>query len=303
MVRASEASPAEAAVGPTVDVPAQGSGAPLNRSRLSRLREMFGTSRRAKPPFRWHIVYLSTFVIVLSTIAAIFSIRAHSKSTAMRPQLQGVARSAPASPSSSGPATAQENPFDRLSDSLDRAGVPRVVEQAVLTNTARVIASSGKLPEYRKGLPDATNREARLACGGDPVPESGRNLAEPVTGGHGVLSIDNGTANDAVVAVISNSRSVIRRFYVRAHSVATARSIPIGTYRLRFAFGNDFSLATHRFCSLLGAQEFDHRFVFDEAPEPGAVEYTIERITLHRVANGNAPAHRISPELVFGDSI
>lgn len=141
------------------------------------------------------------------------------------------------------------------------------------------------------------------ACEPDgAVPASSTELTRGVRDGRGVLAVDNGTGADAVVVIVGPMGRVFRRFFVRAGSVGEAHAVPIGAYYVRFVFGSGYSRASGRFCTISGAEEFNEPFTFEENRTSDSVEYVVQRITLHKVSNGNAPSHSIAPDLVFSDA-
>jgi hypothetical protein len=123
-------------------------------------------------------------------------------------------------------------------------------------------------------------------------PTNGEELTHGTLGGDNVVTIDNGTSNDAVVALVAGGRTQ-RRFYVRAGRVASAFSVPSGAYRVRFALGTGFVRAPPAFCRDAHGFEFDQVEALDQAEL---------KLTLHRVIGGNARTHSIEPAVVLADS-
>jgi hypothetical protein len=136
----------------------------------------------------------------------------------------------------------------------------------------------------------------------DPRPENAEELLSRDRGGHSLVTVDNGTSFDAVVALVAEAGRSVRRFYVRSGAIASALAIPVGEYRIRFALGTGLSDDGKGFCAGAYASEFDRTAVIMEYPTDQGIHYTEERLTLHKVLNGNVASHRIAAALVFRDS-
>ena len=146
--------------------------------------------------------------------------------------------------------------------------------------------------------------ETKPTCVSDPlVPANGKELMRGGRGGHGVLTIDNGSGYDAIVALYDQKdQRIVRRLYVRSSNVGRATSILPGNYSIRFAFGNAYSANRGRFCSFSGASEFDRPVEYVEYETEDGLRYKEARIGLLKVENGNARTHGIDADLVFGDA-
>jgi hypothetical protein len=170
-------------------------------------------------------------------------------------------------------------------------------------------------PDTPNPQPAAEDPVAALASLGDsatPSDSSCTGLAtRPATnddlvggelGGYSSISIANGTRADAVVALVNKSRQeLIRQIFVRRGETGQLRSLPAGSYSLRFALGEGY-LSDGGFCSLFSASEFDRPILLREIHDDEGIRYSADEITLHGVVNGNARAHSIDPALVFGQA-
>jgi hypothetical protein len=116
-------------------------------------------------------------------------------------------------------------------------------------------------------------------------------------GGHGTLTITNGTSNGAIVKLVSSrsNRSVFTVF-VAPNSNYTIQNVPNGTYRLAYATGRRFNPFTDTFERLYGISVFDQSLTYDTQNryESGGVYtyYHQFEVTLQPVVGGNA---RTSP--------
>ena len=116
-------------------------------------------------------------------------------------------------------------------------------------------------------------------------------------GGHGTLTITNGTANGAIVKFVStvSNRSVFTVF-VAPNSNYTIRNIPNHTYRLAYATGRRFNPLTDTFTRLYGISVFDQLLTYDtqnKHESDGVYTYYHRfEVTLQPVVGGNA---RTSP--------
>jgi hypothetical protein len=145
-----------------------------------------------------------------------------------------------------------------------------------------------------------TDWRQRMCSAEVDAPVTGEQFTADNRTGHGVLTIDNGTGTDAVVALYDSTlQRTVRRFYVRAGDKAEIGGISPGTYSIRFAFGNGYSRSALRFCNIVGASEFDRPVDFTETRDDQGIRYSEKRLTLHKVAHGNARTHVIDASLVF----
>lgn len=124
-------------------------------------------------------------------------------------------------------------------------------------------------------------------------PTSGRELGGRHRGGHGRITIANGTANDAVAVLSAVSDGRPRRaIFIRSGEDGLITSIPVGTYRLQFQFG-ELWLVSRRFCTISGTSEFAEAFNFTENAVDGSIEYQTFSVSLHATPSGNASTRRL----------
>jgi hypothetical protein len=138
-----------------------------------------------------------------------------------------------------------------------------------------------------------TSRPASTATG--VTLPNGQQIQPPTrTGGRSYLDVVNGTPRDAVVKLVDGRTNAVVRFvFVSANNRTRLGSIEPGTYRVRFATGQDWDSAAQRFRRDAAFTEFRDPFDFTETPTAGGVRYTTGEITLNPVRGGNAPSNTI----------
>ena len=136
----------------------------------------------------------------------------------------------------------------------------------------------------------ASAASAACATSRPPRPHSGTILYEGISGGQGRLTIENGTSQDGVVAlVLGRSRAI--SVYVRDKSKTTVHNVKDGTYTVYFTTGSRFSACQGRFTRDAAYYRFDNHLRFVTT----AQNYSVWTVTLQPVYNGNAPASQINP--------
>ncbi|MGB9005731.1 MAG: hypothetical protein WCB96_08415 [Candidatus Aminicenantales bacterium] len=147
---------------------------------------------------------------------------------------------------------------------------------------------------YAKERPLQLPQQPDCPMGAFLRPISGEELGGHWRGGLGSLRITNGTDKDAVAVLIDDNLGYPRRaIYIRKRESGIMTSIPIGTYRLRFQFGN-YWLADRRFCKLFGTSEFYESFRFEERELNNGTEYSTWEVSLHPVPEGTAKTYQIA---------
>jgi hypothetical protein len=117
------------------------------------------------------------------------------------------------------------------------------------------------------------------------------------TTGRGSLEVSNLTDTDAYVKLVDPSvRTLVASFYVKAGSNFTLEGIPDGTYELLFVTGEGGNPTTGSFSGSKSFLKFDSPLGFITTEVSGGIEYSIHRVTLHGVANGNAKTNRIDEQ-------
>ena len=113
-------------------------------------------------------------------------------------------------------------------------------------------------------------------------------------GGRSYLDVINGSSRDAVVKLVDIGGGAVLRFvYVKANDRVRLDGIEPGTYRVRFATGQDWDTTARRFRREPGFTEFRDPFDFRETRTAEGIRYTTGEITLNGVRGGNAPSNTI----------
>jgi hypothetical protein len=119
---------------------------------------------------------------------------------------------------------------------------------------------------------------------------NGTNLMRPQdTNGLGLLTISNYSDDDAVVKLKTVSGARTMRFvYVRAMKDVTVSGIAPGGYLLQFSTGRDWDRTNRSFRENQTFAQFGNPLSFSENQMgDNSIEYSVQKITLHEVANGN----------------
>jgi hypothetical protein len=132
--------------------------------------------------------------------------------------------------------------------------------------------------------------------GESPTPVSTFDAARPATGmitsnnggGHGLLTVENGTNQDGIAILTLNDVPVLAS-YIRSGDSFTMRGIQDGVYFLYFSTGTDWNGKT--FATSPTYKKFEDPFPF----ETKATTYTSWRVTLQGVVGGNAAAENVNP--------
>lgn len=113
------------------------------------------------------------------------------------------------------------------------------------------------------------------------------------TSGRSWLDVVNGTSRDAVVKLVDGTNTAVRFVYVVANNRARLEGIEPGSYRVRFASGQDWDSAGRRFRRDPAFTEFRDPFDFTVTNLGTMIQYTTGEITLNPVRGGNAPSNSI----------
>ena len=159
----------------------------------------------------------------------------------------------------------------------------------------RVIAEEPLVPDYPK--PERTQTES-MRCVSQSMSTGDRIQNDFGLGGHGVLTIENGTDQDAVVRMFQPfaNDATVRWFFVTAHTSARITQIPEGTFGVRFTTGQGWQPSKLEFCKHPSYQEFSKELTFAEEQEPDGVKYLEMSLTLQPVHDGNVHTTGISKE-------
>lgn len=127
---------------------------------------------------------------------------------------------------------------------------------------------------------------------------TGTRIGEDVgNDGHGKLTVENGTSEDAVVQLSElGTEQAVRCFFVQAHSSAHVAKIPQGTYRLTFTTGLNWVESDSVFSWHPSYSEFERIFQYSEQHIPKGVQYDDLSVTLHPVLFGNVRTKAITRE-------
>ena len=116
------------------------------------------------------------------------------------------------------------------------------------------------------------------------------------TNGYGVLEVQNGTSEDAVLSLYDSAvDETVREVYVQAKHSFRMKGVSMGTYELAYTTGLDWDNAGETFrCGDPNYAQFERQFVFTEERDQEGVQYKTITVTLHPVVGGNARTKRIS---------
>ena len=117
------------------------------------------------------------------------------------------------------------------------------------------------------------------------------------TDGHGVLTVENGTNDDAVVRLYDAATyQTVRWFSVQAGRSARMTAISEGTYILAYTTGLNWVDAEDAFSWHPSYSKFERILQYQEQSDSGDIQYHDISVTLHPVIGGNVRAQRISRE-------
>lgn len=151
---------------------------------------------------------------------------------------------------------------------------------------------------------DAAENEHKRIQPADPRPKNynspptGTRIEEDTgTNGHGKLTVENGTNEDAVVRLSDvDTDQTVRWFFVRAHTSAHLAHVPPGTDRLTFTTGLNWIESEDTFSWHPSYSEFERAFAYSEERDSEEVHYHSISVTLHAVPSGNVKTREISRE-------
>jgi hypothetical protein len=127
---------------------------------------------------------------------------------------------------------------------------------------------------------------------------TGTRIQEDIgTGGHGELTVENGTAEDAVVRLSDVAADqTMRWFFVQTHSSAHVPGIPQGSYRLTYTTGIDWIESEDSFRWHPSYSQFERAFDYSENRDSEGVQYKTISVTLQPVPSGNVRTRAITRE-------
>lgn len=117
------------------------------------------------------------------------------------------------------------------------------------------------------------------------------------THGHGELTVENGTSEDAVIRLcMVSTDQTVRWFSVQAGNSARMTGIPEGAYRLMYTLGLDWSDPEDSFRWHPSYDQFERLLQYSEQQDGDGVRYHEISVTLNPVIGGNVHTLAISRE-------
>ncbi len=145
----------------------------------------------------------------------------------------------------------------------------------------------------------ADREKPSVQTGVSARPPNGMQVRNRGPRGSGMLTIDNGTPQDAIVVLVDEDRVQERTrwaVYVRGENHATLRGIGAGSYRLQFSLGTGWDSKAERFRADQAFLQFIDPLRFAEEHTGDGVRYQTYTATLHTRPGGNAPAKHIAAQ-------
>jgi hypothetical protein len=186
------------------------------------------------------------------------------------------------------PSNVQEQPSSPSSQNAENTGNWQVVDAEPVAAPGQQAATDGRKPtEITDPRPTDYNS----------LPTGTRIEEDIGIGGHGKLTVENGTSDDAVVRLCDVATDqTLRWFFVQAHSSAHVAKVPRGTYRLAFTTGLNWVESEDTFSWHPSYSEFDKTFEFSERRDSEGVQYKAISVTLNPVMFGNVKTKTITRE-------
>ncbi len=129
------------------------------------------------------------------------------------------------------------------------------------------------------------------------LPTGTRIEEDSGTRGHGTLTVENGTTEDAVVSLSeTTSGQTVRWFFVKAHSSAHLSHIPQGSYSLTYTTGLNWVESDDAFSWQPTYHAFERTLDYTEQRDSERVQYHALSVTLHSVLFGNVRTRTITRE-------
>jgi len=170
--------------------------------------------------------------------------------------------------------------------------VPAKQAPTTMSSKAPTVESEPLMRKYGSTPREVDPCQASGSPPGQHRPGNGEELNfEQTREGHGELTIINGNSEDAAV-IISNpvAEQGDRLIYVRAKMTAAMSGIPPGRYRMTFQIGRNWDDREENFQCVSATAVFDRPASFEEGYTEKGIEYSAIRVTLHKLAGGNARA-------------
>lgn len=129
------------------------------------------------------------------------------------------------------------------------------------------------------------------------LPTGTRIEKDSGTSGHGKLTVENGTSDDAVARLSdATTDQTVRWFFVKAHGSAHMSRIPQGTYRLAYTTGLNWVESEDAFSWQPTYDEFERTLGYDEQRDSEGLKYHTIRVTLNSLLFGNVRTRTITRE-------
>jgi hypothetical protein len=140
------------------------------------------------------------------------------------------------------------------------------------------------------GLPCDEEKEPHRS-----MPNGSRIEPDVGTVGYGVLEVQNGTSEDAVLSLYDSANDEkAREVYVEARHSVRMKGIPKGAYQLAYSHGLDWISDDIFRCGDPDYAQFEREFTFTEERDQESVHYKTITVTLHPAVGGNVRTKRIS---------
>jgi len=162
--------------------------------------------------------------------------------------------------------------------------------QAPLVNSDSLPAVTEQPPRTASDVAPCDKQSSRSS-----LPNGSRIVPDVDTKGLGVLEVQNGTNEDAVLSLYdSDADETIREVYVQARHSVRMKGIPEGTYQLVYTAGLDWDGSEAIFRCDPDYAQFERGFAFTEKRDQEGIQYHSITVTLHPVVGGNTRTKRIS---------
>lgn len=124
---------------------------------------------------------------------------------------------------------------------------------------------------------------------------TGTRIEKDAGTGHGKLTIENGTTEDAVVRLsrVADDQTV-RWFFVKAHTTAHMSRIPQGNFRLTYTTGLNWDEPEDIFRWQPSYDEFERTFDYNEQEDSERIRFHDISVTLNPVLFGNVQTKTIT---------
>lgn len=176
------------------------------------------------------------------------------------------------------------------------------LRQSSVPSPPQLSASSQSAGPPSNSVPDSGANSSASLSAESVIPVSLPNGTEILkrrrNNGHGKFTVDNGTAEDAVVELVNiETQKAIRAFYVESGKKFTEDHIGPGTYSIKYMTGVGWDASARQFSRRGECGIFDQTATFSEQRngETGEIDYHEFGITLHPVAGGTARTSTLDP--------